>query len=126
MNALQLLIIRKQNKLSQQQLADVLGVSRSTYCSYETGRRKPDIDVLEKLSKIYKLNIDTIVGNKVDDDDKTGFLNDGENYENQPDTYYLSQLSREERALIIKLRCLEPAERQSIEKLVDEKINQTE
>ncbi len=124
MNPLQLLVIRKQNKLSQQQLADALGVSRSTYCSYETGRRKPDIDVLKKLSKIFKLKIDTIVGNDVEGE--TDFLNDGEGYENQPDTYYLSQLSKEERNLIVKFRCLDKEERSKVKNFVDEKANKTE
>lgn len=118
MNTLQLLVIRKQNKLSQQQLADVLGVSRSTYCSYETGRRTPNIDVLEKLSLFYHLSINTITGIEEFD-----YLNDDEYYESQPDTRYLSQLSREERELIVNLRRLDNKERKSIKSLVDEKAN---
>lgn len=114
----QLRIIRKQNKLSQQQLSDILGISRSTYCSYETGRRNPDMDVLMKLSRFYKLPLDRFVS-----EIETDFLNDEDYYEGQTDTRYLSQLSREERELIVNLRRLDNKERKSIKSLVDEKAN---
>lgn len=113
----QLRLIRKQNRLSQQQLSDVLGISRSTYCSYETGRRTPDIEVLVQLSKFYKLPLDRFV-----DKIELEYLNDEDYYEGQPDTRYLSQLSRSERDLIASLRCLDGNERKVIEKLVKEKV----
>ena len=48
-------IIRCQNKLKQYQVAEALGISRSAYCSYETGRRSIDLDTFIRLSKFYNL-----------------------------------------------------------------------
>ena len=48
--AKQLKIIRCANKLKQYQVADALGISRSTYCSYETGRRNVDLELLSMLA----------------------------------------------------------------------------
>lgn len=114
----QLRLIRKQNKLSQQQLSDFLGISRSTYCSYETGRRTPDIEIFVKLSSFYKLPLERFVSEIHPD-----YINDEDYYDGQPDTQYLSQLSRSERDLIAKFRCLDSADRNSVEKFIDEKTN---
>ena len=54
----QLRILRRQNKMSQQQVADALEVSRSTYCSYESGRRTPDIEAIVKLSVFYRVPVE--------------------------------------------------------------------
>ena len=35
--------------LTQQQIADTLGITKSTYCGYETGKRQPDIAKLRRL-----------------------------------------------------------------------------
>ena len=51
----QLKLIRIQNELTQQQLADALGSTRSAYCGYEIGRLSPDLDTIVKLSEFYKL-----------------------------------------------------------------------
>lgn len=114
----QLRLIRKQNKLSQQQLADILGISRSTYCSYETGRRTPDVEIIGKLSDFYRLPTDLFIKKSND-----GYFDDEEYYEGQPDTRYLSQLSRSERDLIANLRCLDKKDREIIKKLIEEKTN---
>lgn len=114
----QICLIRKQNRLSQQQLSDVLGISRSTYCSYETGRRKVGVEIIEKLSEFYGVSTDLFIKG-VDKE----YLNDEENYEGQPDIRFLSQLSRSERDLIVNLRCLDKSERETIKNLVIEKKN---
>ena len=47
---------RKNAKMTQQELADYLGVSRSTVANYEIGRRKPTFIELKKIAK--RLNVD--------------------------------------------------------------------
>ncbi|MBQ4573371.1 MAG: helix-turn-helix transcriptional regulator [Clostridia bacterium] len=54
-------IIRLQNNLKQQHIADVLGITRSAYCSYEIGRRAVDLDTLVKISKFYNLPVDVFL-----------------------------------------------------------------
>jgi len=54
--------LRKAKKLTQQELADKLNISRATYAQYEIGRRKPDYETLEKLADYFNVSIDYLLG----------------------------------------------------------------
>ena len=47
--------------LTQQNVADVLGLDRSTYSYYETGKTEPNIRGLKTLARLYNLTIDDLV-----------------------------------------------------------------
>ena len=51
-------ILRKSRGLTQQQLADLLGVQRATISNYEVGRRSPHIKELEKIADILGVNLE--------------------------------------------------------------------
>ena len=53
---------RKECKLTQQQVADVLGLDRSTYSYYELGHLKPSVEVIVKLSAIFNVDIEWLTG----------------------------------------------------------------
>ena len=53
--------LRKQNGLSQEQLADRLGIARQTVSKWETGQAVPELNGLILLSKLYGVTIDRIV-----------------------------------------------------------------
>lgn len=53
---------RKQYKMTQGDVAKLLGVSRSGYTYYENGRSTPSIETLKKLAVIYDTTVDEIVG----------------------------------------------------------------
>lgn len=55
--------LRKKKKLTQQQVADFLGISRTSYSHYETGRRIPEIEMLLRISSFYEINIMLMVFN---------------------------------------------------------------
>lgn len=55
--------IRKQNKLSQEALAEKLGVSRQAISKWERGESAPDTENLIALSRIYGVSIDELLGN---------------------------------------------------------------
>ena len=57
--------LRELHELKQQDVANALGVSRSTYASYEAGRRTPDIDTLMRLADVYGMTLDELTGHKV-------------------------------------------------------------
>ena len=42
--------------LTQQDVADLLGLERSSYTYYETGKITPDVETLVRLSKIYNVD----------------------------------------------------------------------
>lgn len=56
---------RKENKLSQEDLADKLGVSRQTISNWELNVTKPDIEYIKKISKVFCISIDEILDNDV-------------------------------------------------------------
>lgn len=58
---------RKENKLSQEELADKLGVSRQTISNWELNVTKPDVDYIKKISKIFCVSIDEMLNNDVRD-----------------------------------------------------------
>lgn len=51
--------LRKQDGVTQQQLADSLGVAKSTISMYENGQREPDFDTLEAIADFFNVNICT-------------------------------------------------------------------
>ncbi len=56
--------LRKQNKLTQNDLAKVLNISRQAYCRYEKDQREISLDVLCKLADFYDESTDVILGRK--------------------------------------------------------------
>lgn len=54
--------LRLKNKLTQQEVADKLGVTRPAYTAYETGKRQPDFDTLAELSALFDVSTDYLLG----------------------------------------------------------------
>ena len=52
-----LLRARQNKELTQQELADMVSVSRSAIASWETGRRLPDMVMIERLSKCLDVDV---------------------------------------------------------------------
>lgn len=55
--------LRKDRGFTQRQISEMLGIDRSSYSYYETGKTRPSIKILIKLSCIYQVSIDYLVGN---------------------------------------------------------------
>ena len=55
--------LRKQKGYSQADIADALGIAQNSYSRYENGQRQPDIDMLQKLSKIFGVTVDDLLKN---------------------------------------------------------------
>lgn len=48
--------------LTQQDLANKLGVSKSTVSMYETGNRAPDFETLEAIADLFNVSLDSLIG----------------------------------------------------------------
>lgn len=59
--------LRKENKLSQDSLADKLGVTRQTISNWELNITKPDIIQIKNLSEIFNMSIDDLLDNNTKD-----------------------------------------------------------
>lgn len=55
--------IRIRRKMKVQEVSDYLCCLPSVYSRYESGKREPSVDVLLKLSKLFKVSVDYLVGN---------------------------------------------------------------
>ena len=57
-----LIELRKEKGLTQQEVADYLKIDRSNYSKYELAKLEINIDMLRKLSKLYDVSTDYILG----------------------------------------------------------------
>ena len=48
--------------ITQKELAEKIGVSRSTIGMYEAGGREPNFETLEAIADIFNVNMDTLLG----------------------------------------------------------------
>lgn len=69
--------IREKSGLTQQQLADKLGISRSTVGMYEKGEREPNFETLELIADTFNVDMNYLLGKKP-------------STEVIPDTYYFN------------------------------------
>ena len=56
-----LVILRNINGLSQEAVAEAIGISRQSYSKWEQGETIPDVDKCDKLAKFYGVTIDSLV-----------------------------------------------------------------
>ncbi len=55
--------IRVSRELKVQEVAEYLCCLPSVYSRYENGKREPSVDVLLKLSKLFGVSVDYLIGN---------------------------------------------------------------
>lgn len=56
--------LRKDKNLSQEEVADILGVSRQTISKWETNGSLPDLDKVAPLCKLYEISADQLLTGK--------------------------------------------------------------
>nr|DAU31398.1 MAG TPA: repressor protein [Caudoviricetes sp.] len=55
-------LLRNEKNMSQQELADALGISKSSINMYERGERQPNFEVLEAIADFFNVDIDYLLG----------------------------------------------------------------
>ena len=53
-------VLRKNNGMTQKELSQALGVALSTVAMWETGNRKPDLEMLQHIAKYFNVSVDTL------------------------------------------------------------------
>lgn len=66
--------LRKQAKMSQEQLAEKLGVSRQAVTKWETGAGIPDIENIKAVSLLFNVSLDELLENECNSATKQDFL----------------------------------------------------
>ncbi len=106
-------VLRDSHNLTQQEVADVVNITRSAYAFYELGTHSPSIDTVNTLAKMYNVSIDQIMN--------SGFvLRAPEVPYKTMELQYFDELTDEERELVIKYRVMSDENKEKLKKQVDE------
>ena len=53
---------REKNNMTQKEIADIIGVAKSTYSLYESGNREPNVQTIKKISDALNVSADELLG----------------------------------------------------------------
>ena len=68
--------LRNRDNLSQSELAEKLGVAKSTISMYEIGKREPDFETLEAICDLFNVDMNFLLGKDGSENDNHYYLND--------------------------------------------------
>ncbi|KOP66676.1 XRE family transcriptional regulator [Bacillus sp. FJAT-18019] len=54
--------LREQKGWTQEELSELIGISRASLSHYEKNRREPNLETLTKLADVFQTTIDQIIG----------------------------------------------------------------
>ena len=95
-------IYRKEKGLTQQQLAELVGVTEKAVSKWENGWTSPDIDNLVILSDLYNISIDELLKNEQDVKKTAENLKDSTEHDEKE----LFGMVPEEMGILIAVMCL--------------------
>lgn len=61
--------IRLARGMTQQQLADAVGITDAAVCQHENGTREPNLELIRKYCSVLHCTLDELIGNEVKDGD---------------------------------------------------------
>lgn len=104
--------IRQTHKLTQGDVAESLGIERSTYTCYEIGKTEPSIPCLIKMAKMYNVSLSYLIFGY--EESKPSYFEVPSTLlsEDDPDPIYL--LPKDEKLLLIAFRLLSKESKQFI------------
>lgn len=106
--------LRKRACMTQDDIAEVLEMNRTSFSKYENGASTPPLAVLRKLAKIYSVPLEYLIH----DEQPFIVLNEStvEDVEREKNeaVFNFAQLSPEERKLIMKMRLLSDEKKKEI------------
>lgn len=67
--------LRKENKISQEDLAEKLGISRQSVSLWETGKTQPTLELVTKLAELFGISTDELLNGEIEmESSNNGFL----------------------------------------------------
>ena len=110
--------LRKAHHDTQQEISDLLNISRQAYSNYETSKRTPDLDSLMRLADIYGVSLDQLVNHPCTKDGLILEQKGPFTYAMEIDTADTLYLTREEVELIKGYRAMNPEDKLLLKKLL--------
>lgn len=115
-----LLRLRKEMKMTQDDVAKILGMSRTSFSKYENGNSAPPLQVLRKIAAIYNVGLEYLIF----DENTSIRLNDSQSEDENTSSVPVSKITDlrpVEKQIIGKYRILTDEEKkQLLEKLFPE------
>ena len=105
---------RRECGYTQKTLADLLGIDRSTYAYYESGRIKPDINNIMKLCKIFKVNYEDILESESNLQNNLHDSNFPCSNPTHGSSTYMYNLTKKEQEIILYYRLLSAENKEEI------------
>lgn len=115
--AKQMRALRTINGYTQQQIADILNIDRTTYTAYELSKNTPDVMLLDTFAKIFSVDIDFILN--LDTRHPERLSDEADAYEQDHQGSLVSTLAKEERELLGVYRILNEKDKAKVRKLID-------
>ena len=110
--AKQMRLLRKTNNYTQQQIADILQIDRTTYTAYELCKNTPDIMLLDAFAKVFYVSIDYILN--IDTLHPEKLCDDADEYQTTRAESLVSELTRDERELLAGYRLLDEKDKRKV------------
>lgn len=112
-----LLRLRKEMKMTQDDVAKILGMSRTSFSKYENGNSAPPLQVLRKIAAIYNVGLEYLIF----DENTSIRLNDSQSEDENTSSVPVSKITElrpVEKQIIGKYRILTDEEKKKfVEKL---------
>ena len=99
---------RQACKLTQGQVAEILGIDRSAYTYYETGKTSPSLTNLLRLASVFEVDVAWLLGENKSEE-HSHFLSAGDDVfalRREIGESRMSELSREERQIVAFYRAM--------------------
>lgn len=113
--------IRKACGLSQAEVAQALGVERTTYTYYELGQHEPNIARIKDIAKLFNMDVAALLG---ENDEFVGnFMLADEGVEYGEPFDRLNELKKDEIMLLLYYRRLDKSKQAKLVKSIKEKYN---
>ncbi len=112
--------LRKKEGLTQEMLGAALGVDRSTYTYYETGKSSPDLRMVCRLAGIFRVTPNDLLGEAAKI--STEFHDNPLRMDDEQFITKFSLLTGEEQLLIMRYRQLSDEERKDVQQDIKERL----
>ncbi len=112
--------IRVAHKLTQNEVAESLGLERSTYTCYEIGKTEPSIKSLLKMAKMYNVSVSQLVNDCEEEAPQGVKVVAGELLSAETDP--ISLLKKDERLLLVAYRLLNEKDKEEVLKKIRDVI----
>lgn len=110
---------RKELRLSQAEVADKLNIDRTTYTYYESGRRVPNIKVINDIGKVLDIPISTLINTILNEDVVNGpSISKTSKRKNKDNGILFSDLTKQEKEVIVAYRIALSSTKKEIKKLL--------